>query len=491
MTSPTPLLPATARPSTRRYVLLCLGLSWAALGGRPAAAAATPAGRPNIVFIMADDLGYGDLACYGRPDVRTPAIDRLAARGVRFLAAYAASPVCSATRTALITGRYQYRLRVGLEEPIAGNHPEVGLPPEHPTLPSLLRQAGYRTMLVGKWHLGALPKFGPRQSGYEKFYGFRGGAVDYFTHEYSKPDFWENDTPIQEQGYLTTLLGQRAAAAIHDYAKSKEPFLLSLHFSAPHWPWEGPDDAAESKRLQQAGSKLGHFDGGSQKTYVAMIEAMDREVGRVLTALDATGLTDNTIVVFTSDNGGERFSYNWPFTGMKTELLEGGLRVPAIVSWPAKIPGGRTSEQVMISMDWLPTLLAAAGTAPDPAYPSDGLNLLPQLTQNAPPTARQLFWRYKANAQQAVRDGDDKYLKIQDNTFLFHLPSDPMERANLKSRQPERFRQLAQAWYEWHQQMLPLIEESYPYSLTGALVPDRYGAKKAEAKPEVPRPPEK
>ncbi|MBI5690147.1 MAG: sulfatase-like hydrolase/transferase [Verrucomicrobia bacterium] len=466
---------------------MILGLVAAGL----ARGAAEAGSRPNIVFILADDLGYGDVACYGRRDVRTPAIDRLAVQGVRFLAGYANAPVCSATRTALITGRYQYRLRVGLEEPIAGNLPEIGLPPEHPTLPSLLRRAGYRTLLVGKWHLGALPKFGPLQSGYEHFYGFRGGAVDYFTHQYSKPDLWEDDTPIQQVGYLTTLLGDRAVRAIGDFARRQEPFLLSLHFSAPHWPWEGPDDEAEAKRLQAAGSKLGHADGGSTRTYVAMIEAMDREIGRVLGALDQYGLTSNTLVVFTSDNGGERFSYNWPFTGVKTELLEGGLRVPAIVSWPARIPKGRTSDQVMISMDWLPTLLAAAGTAPDPAYPSDGLNLLPHLTSDAAPVSRRLFWRYKANAQQAVRDGDDKYLKIGENSFLFGLADDPMERANLKSRRPERFRDLAQAWYDWHQTMLPLTEESYTYNIDGVTFADRYGVKRASTKPEHPQPPAK
>src|SRR6478736_2977484 len=270
---------------------------------------------PNIVFIMADDLGYADVSCYGRPDFKTPNIDRIAAKGVRFLQGYANSAVCSATRTALITGRYQYRLRVGLEEPLGGN--TLGLPPEHPTLPSLLKRAGYGTSLIGKWHLGALPKFGPLKSGYDHFFGFRGAAVDYFSHinPLQRHDLWDQDVEVHQVGYLTDQLGAHAVDAVNSYAKSGQPFLISLHFNAPHWPWEGPGDEAESKRL--AGTALRDFDGGTQKTYQRMIEAMDAQIGRVLEVLNANGLTENTIVIFTSDNGGERFSDTWPFTGKK------------------------------------------------------------------------------------------------------------------------------------------------------------------------------
>jgi arylsulfatase A-like enzyme len=193
---------------------------------------------PNIVFILADDLGYADVSCYGRPDLKTPNIDRIAATGVRFLQAYANSAVCTATRTALITGRYQYRLRVGLEEPLAGNHPEIGLPPDHATLPSLLKKIGYSTTLIGKWHLGVLPMFGPLKSGYDHFYGFRGGALDYYMHSGTdhRDDLWDDDVPIDQMGYLTDLLGSRAVDVVNGYAKSAQPFLISLHFNAPHWP---------------------------------------------------------------------------------------------------------------------------------------------------------------------------------------------------------------------------------------------------------------
>src|SRR6202049_2724861 len=187
-------------------------------------------------------------------------------------------------------------------------------------------------------------------------------------------DLWDDDVSIHQAGYLTDLLGSRAVDVVNNYAKSGQPFLVSLHFNAPHWPWEALGDEAESERLRQPGSGgLMDFDGGAQKTYQRMIEEMDQQIGRVLQALDANGLTENTIVIFTSDNGGERFADTWPFTGKKTELLEGGLRIPTLISWPARIPQGRTTDQVAISMDWMPTLLAAASPAPDSSYPVDGM----------------------------------------------------------------------------------------------------------------------
>jgi arylsulfatase A-like enzyme len=443
---------------------------------------------PNIVFIMADDLGYADVGCYGRPDLKTPNIDRIAAKGVRFLQGYANSAVCSATRTALITGRYQYRLRLGLEEPLGGN--TIGLPPDHPTLPSLLRRAGYGTTLVGKWHLGSLPNFGPLKSGYDHFYGFRGGALDYYTHTPGGPneDLWDDDVRVHQMGYLTDLFGSRAVAAIDGYAKARQPFLLSLHFNAPHWPWEAPGDEAESERLRLLGRGITDFDGGTQKTYQRMIEAMDAQVGRVLGALDNHNLTRDTIIIFTSDNGGERFADTWPFTGRKQELLEGGIRIPSIVSWPARIPQGRTSDQVSITMDWLPTLLAAAGATPDPQLPADGINLLPILAGTAPVVRRTLFWRYKANAQRAVRDGDFKFLKILDNTFLFNVVEDPMERANLKERRKDIYDGLVAKWLEWNSTMLPEVDESATGNFTGAQLADHIGAQPTSRKADNPAP---
>ena len=461
--------------------------SW--LAGAVALSAAGPAAaqtvRPNIIFIMADDLGYADVGCYGRPDIKTPHIDAIAARGVRLLQGYANSAVCSATRTGLITGRYQYRLPVGLEEPISLNR-DVGLPPDHPTLPSLLKKAGYATALVGKWHLGRLPKYGPLQSGYDHFWGYRGGAVDYYRHfgTDGKEDLWDGDTPVQQAGYMTELLGDRAVAQVEAFARARAPFLLSLHFSAPHWPWEAPGDTAESDRM--TGPTLRHFDGGDQATYRRMVEAMDTQIGRVLASVEAQGLTRDTIVVFTSDNGGERFADTWPFTGIKTELLEGGLRIPAIITWPAKLPQGVTSDQVGISMDWMPTLLAAAGTAPDAAYPSDGVNLLPILSGTAPLQQRSLFWRYKANAQRAARVGDFKFLKLRQNTFLFNVVADPLERANLKARLPDVYARLEAEWLRWNGSMLPEIDASFTEGYTGEQLADHFGVDAVSRKADNP-----
>jgi arylsulfatase A-like enzyme len=436
------------------------------------------AAPPNIVFILADDLGYADVSCYGRRDFETPNIDRIAAEGLRFEQAYANSAVCTASRVALMTGRYQYRLPIGLEEPLRSiSERAIGLPPEHPVLPSLLRQAGYQTALIGKWHLGRPPVFGPLLSGYDRFFGFHGGVLDYFTHKFGPPesdteDLWEDDRRVSQPGYLTNVLGDRAVATIAEFSQSDKPFLLSLHFNAPHWPWEAPDDEAEAMRLKS----LFHFDGGTQRTYQLMVRQMDLQIGRVLQALEDGGIADNTIVIFTSDNGGERFSDTWPFTGKKTELLEGGLRIPAVIRWPARIPAGSVSRQVMIHMDWIPTLLAAACTAPDPDHPSDGIDLMPCLTEGAAPVPRTLFWRYKYMGQEAVRDGDWKYLKILDNTFLFDVVQDPLERANLKDRYPDVYKRLVTAWRHWSETMLPLDPNSYTLGFSGAELADHFGA---------------
>jgi arylsulfatase A-like enzyme len=473
---------ANSSEVSRRALLRGAALGTIALASGSGEAFAQTAAPPNIVYIMADDLGYADVSCYGRPDISTPNIDSIAANGMRFLQAYANSAVCSATRTALITGRYQYRLQAGLEEPLGGS--EVGLPPEHPTLPSLLKSAGYGTTLIGKWHLGLLPKFGPIKSGYDHFWGFRGGGLDYYRHVSGADHLWNDDAPVEQIGYLTDLLGSRAVDVINGYAKAGHPFLISLHFNAPHWPWEAPGDQAESERLRN-GAQV-DYDGGSQKTYQRMVQEMDLQIGRVLEALAVNGLTENTIVIFTSDNGGERFADTWPFTGRKTELLEGGLRIPAIVSWPARIPRGRTTEQTAMSMDWMPTLLAAAGTAPDPAFPPDGINLLPVLTEGAAPVNRRLYWRYKANQQRAMRDGDFKYLKILDNTFLFNVADDPMERANLKVRRKDVYDQMAEQWLAWNATMLPETDESRTSNFTGAQLADHIGTRATSTKAEKP-----
>ncbi|KQO12681.1 twin-arginine translocation pathway signal protein [Acidovorax sp. Leaf76] len=438
----------------------------------------TVAQAPNIVFILADDLGWADLGVYGATDFATPHLDRLAGQGVRFTQAYANSAVCSATRIALITGRYQYRLRAGLEEPIALRDTGLGLPPEHPTLPSLLKAAGYDTALIGKWHLGLPPQYGPLQSGYDRFFGNLHGAIDYFTH---KPgvgddvarDLWENEVPVERAGYYTQVLADEATAYINaragQGADERKPFFLSLHFTAPHWPWEGPGDEAVAHQIKS----LFHYDGGSLRKYGEIVEALDAAVGQVLAALHDVGEADSTIVVFTSDNGGERFSKTWPFTGQKTELLEGGLRVPTLLRWSARI-APQVQHQVTASMDWLPTLLAAAGLSPHADYPSDGENILPVLQGAAPVHSRTLYWRYKAQAQRAVRDGDWKYLKVNDNEFLFDVAEDERERANLRDLEPAVFARLKTQWAAWDAQFLPITDDVYTHGVTPDIQADRY-----------------
>jgi arylsulfatase A-like enzyme len=435
-------------------------------------AAAASAARPNIIWIMADDLGFADVSFTGQRAFVTPNIDRIAREGLFLRQSYANSAVCSATRTGLITGRYQYRLRVGLEEPIAAPDEKLVLPPDHPTLPSLLRAVGYRTSLVGKWHLGVSALAGPLHSGYESFYGVYPGAADYFRHTQADNVGGSNQlndgtNPSEDRGYLTELFSKRAVREIAAVKSDARPLFMSLHYTAPHWPWEGPEDEAVAATLKD----LQHRDGGNLETYQRMVLALDRGVGDVLAALDAAGIAQNTIVIFTSDNGGERFSETWPFVGQKSELLEGGIRVPFFLRWPARVAAGGRSEQVNISMDWVPTLLAAAGAAPDPAYPSDGMNLLDVVLGNGAVTSRKLFWRYKSAEQAALRDGDWKYLKIGKNEQLFNLAQDERERANHAERDPARFAAMKQQWASWNATMLPYPGDSYTHPNTAV---DRY-----------------
>ena len=431
--------------------------------------------RPNILFILADDLGWADLSVYGQTSYSTPHLDRLAAQGVRFTQAYANSAVCSATRFALMTGRYQYRLPGGLEEPLAGASKAVGLPPSHPTLPSLLRDAGWRTALIGKWHLGKPPAYGPLQSGYQHFFGNLSGVIDYFTHQPAAgpdvpPDLWLGDQPVTREGYYTEVLADEACAWL-SAQDAAQPFFLSLHFTAPHWPWVGPEDEAISRGLRD----LQHHDGGDLATYGRMVQSLDQAVGRVLATLSARGLDEDTIVVFSSDNGGERFSKTWPFTGQKTELLEGGLRVPTLLRWPARL-APQVQSQVTITMDWLPTLLEAAGVPTDRDLPSDGISILPVLLGERPPFPRTLYWRYKLHGQRALREGDWKYLRINDNEFLFDVARDTLERANLRERYPAVFARLRAAWQAWDAGMLPITDEVYSHGISPARQADRYHA---------------
>ncbi len=426
--------------------------------------------RPNIIFIVADDLGYADLGCYGGRDAEfgpvSPVLDQMAADGLKLTQGYSNSPVCSPTRFALITGRYQYRLRGAAEEPIRSDSrgsSTLGMPPEHPTLPSLLRDGGYRTALIGKWHLGYPPHFGPLRSGYEEFFGPLSGGIDYFTHCDSRGshDLWNGEQAAQSEGYLTDLLSQRAVDYVGRMAQQDAPFFLSLHYTAPHWPWETRDDAARAPTVKD---NLFDLSGGNIHTYRRMIHHMDEGIGRVMSALKQHGLAENTLVIFTSDNGGERFSDSWPLVGGKMDLTEGGIRVPWIAHWPAVIKPGSESRQLCMTMDWSATILDAAGVSAAPAYPLDGVSLLPVLREPGHSFARPLHWRMNHRGQQALRDGDWKYLRVDGNEYLFNIPADERERANQAGRDPERLARMRAAWEAWNATM-PAIAADATISL--------------------------
>jgi arylsulfatase A-like enzyme len=415
--------------------------------------------HPNILFILADDLGYGDLSCYGRPDYRTAQIDRLARDGLRFTSNYTAAAVCTPTRVALMTGRYPARLPIGLVEPLKYGDETVGLPPEHPTVASRLKQAGYETALIGKWHLGFLPEHGPLRHGFDEFYGILSGGVDYFTHRVpaGKLDLHEGNVAVDQAGYMTDLLTQHALQYIG--RRHAAPFYLALHYTAPHWPWEGPTDTAASRALRRvadSATKLfvrGYADRGSLGVFTAMMERLDDGVGRLLRALQDAGLERDTFVVFTSDNGGERYSYNWPMSAGKGTLREGGIRVPAIVRWPGRVLAGRTTDQSTISMDWTATLLALGGATPDPAYPLDGLDLSPLWRGGPARFERTIFWR--TSLEDAARRGRWKYLRTDRHESLFDVLHDPGEGADLGAYEPETLTSLRAAFQEWDKQMLP------------------------------------
>lgn len=418
---------------------------------------AKPVRQPNILFILVDDMGWGDLSCYGRPDYITPNIDRLASQGIRFTNAYSAAPVCTPTRVGFHTGRYPARLPVGLEEPIhersaIGERVKtIGIPRSHPTVSSIIRSAGYNTALVGKWHLGYWPDFGPLHYGYDEFFGIMSGAVDHFTHKdmTENLDLYEGKVTVERVGYLTNLLTDRAV----EYLKRphKKPFYLSLHHVSPHWPWEGPSDKAFSDSIEY--SREGFRAGGSIKVYAEMVRNLDTNIGKVLETLRSANLDKNTLVIFTSDNGGERFSYHWPFSGQKMDLHEGGVRVPAIVRWPGVTKAGTVSDQPVITMDWTATMVAAAGSKPELSYALDGVDVTDVLRGTRSTFGRTFFWRTKR--QGAVRNGKWKYIREGSKETLHDLSIDEREQADFGQAQPERLADLREQFRQWEAQMAP------------------------------------
>ncbi|MFF4327815.1 sulfatase [Streptomyces sp. NPDC048387] len=414
--------------------------------------------RPNVLFILGDDLGWADLSSYGAPHIRTPNLDRLGRQGVRFTDAYAGSATCSPTRFSLYTGRYPGRTKGGLAEPIADK--SAGLEPTHPTLASLLRDAGYATALIGKWHCGYLPDYSPTRSGWDEFFGNFGGALEYYSKlglggEY---DLYEGDAAYKDLRYYTRILTERASEYVSRDHHGR-PWLLNLNFTTPHWPWIADGDTAESaeivRRIKAGDARaLWHQDGGSVEKYRQMVEDLDRSVGRVLEALKRSGQEEDTLVVFASDNGGERFSYNWPLSGNKASLQEGGIRVPTLLRWPARIDGGQVSRVPVFSPDWTATLLEVAGTRPHPAYPLDGASLAGYLLRGEQPAGRDLFWRVRG--ERALRRGNWKYYRGKaGRDQLFDLASDLREQADRAADEPARLAQLRAAWEHTDAGLLP------------------------------------
>ena len=408
--------------------------------------------RPNIVLIITDDVGYGDIGSYGAPDVRTPHIDSLARDGVRLTDFYANGPTCTPTRTGLISGRYQQRF--ALERPLGSTSAidrERGLSPTGRSLPQLLKDNSYATAVIGKWHLGWRSEFSPSSHGFDYFFGFKSGYADYYQHTSGdgRPDLFENDRPVEVPGYMTDLITERSVRFIEQNAT--QPFFIDVAYNAAHWPYQPPDKPSVARDNAR---HLGPFDDptSTRAEYVAMLERVDQGVGRILETVDELGLRENTIVIFTNDNGGEWLSRNTPLFHHKGTVWEGGIRVPAIIRWPGRIPAGSVSDQVGITMDLTASILAVTSTSVPPEAGLEGINLLPVLEGRAPEIDRTLFWRVTgARPQQAVRSGDWKLLFDGERALLFDLGTDIGERENLIGQRSDiarRLQPLLAAWQE-------------------------------------------
>jgi N-acetylgalactosamine-6-sulfatase len=437
----------------------------AVMAAAPAPAADT--GRPNVVLILADDLGYGDLGCYGCRDIKTPNVDRLAARGVRFTNFYANGPECTPTRAALLTGRYQQRVG-GLECAIGvGNvgryddairlqkKHDLGLPAEESVLARLLKGAGYATALCGKWHLGYEDKFAPNRHGFDHAFYCLGGGMDYFHHVEGPtrplPVLRLNGKPIRRRGYFTDLVAEEAVRFLR--ANGDKPFFLYVPFTAPHAPFQGPGDSRPEPL--PADSPLWQQGKAPPQVYAAMVGRLDEAVGKILGELEGRELGPRTLVIFTSDNGGTASARPTPFSGIKGSTFEGGIRVPCVVRWPGVLPEKTVTDQVAITMDLTASVVRAAGARPPEGRPFDGIDVLGRLEKRQPVPGRTLFWRARRGDRTwwAVREGSLKYVARQDGgrkaEYLFDLRDDPGEKTSVLSRRGEdvaRIKRLLAGW---------------------------------------------
>ncbi len=413
---------------------------------------------PNVVVILADDLGWGELGAFGGTEIPTPRIDSIATSGVRFKQGYVSCPVCSPTREGFMTGRYQKRFGHELNP---GNEksadPNFGLPLDQVTLGDRLRALGYTTGWIGKSHLGYQPEYHPTKRGFDEFYGFLGGAREYFPNNgptNGAPMMRGTERAKEDFAYTTTAFAQEAVSFIERY--KEKPFLLYLPFNAVH----GPLQAMASYKERFAG-----VTNEKRRTFCAMLAALDDSVGQVLDALEKNGLRDDTIVVFFSDNGGptpQTTSGNGPLRATKATVYEGGVRVPFLMQWPSQLPAGKLFEAPVIALDILPTVVAAAGGNIDPAWQLDGVNLLPYLKGETPGVPHEdLFWRF--GAQRAVRHGDWKLLvppKAEGKPELYNLAKDVGETNNLFNSEPEIAKELQQRYDAWNASNIPPRWES-------------------------------
>jgi arylsulfatase A-like enzyme len=416
----------------------------------------SPQGRPNVVLIMTDDAGYADTGSYGAPDIRTPNIDSLARDGVKLTDFYANAMSCTPTRAGLISGRYQQRYGMDFVIPAPGlTGSDRGLPPLPHSLPLLMKKNGYATALVGKWHLGYKQEFSPLAHGFDLFFGHKSAAIDYYTHfttrpgegaqfAEAQPDLWEGDARIEQDGYMTDLITRRSVEFIRQNAS--RPFFIDVAFNAPHSPFQPPGRPARPPAPA----------GATRADYAAVMEGVDSGVGDILRTLRTRGLEQNTIVIFTNDNGGVWLSHNAPLFHRKFSAWEGGIRVPALVRWPGRIAPGAVSAQVGITMDLTASILAATATPVPPDARLEGINLFPVLERKAPPVERTLFWRTAGPSpvnmnQKAVRSGDWKLMidGAASRSFLFNVKADLGERHDWFARRQDIAQRLQRLLTEW------------------------------------------
>ena len=445
--------------STRRQFLRQLGLaglSLATLG----CSNRSRARKPNIIYIMIDDLGYGDVGCYGSELNRTPHIDRLADKGMLFTDYHTNGPMCTPTRASLMTGKYQHRFGEKFEGPLSGKTQyDEGLPLEATTIAEALGGAGYVTGMYGKWHLGYKPPYLPPDQGFDEFIGLGSGDGDHHTHidRSGRKDWWNNNKLRMEEGYSTDLITDHSVDFIQNH--KNEPFFLYVAHLSIHFPWQGPDDPPHRvEGKDYADDKWGIIpDKNNVGPHVkAMVESIDDGVGRIMDTLKSLDLLDNTLVIFTSDNGGYthygdthfNISSNGPLRGQKTELYEGGHRVPFIASWPGKIPERITSHELVMTMDMFPTFCDLAGANIPADLELDGISIAPHLVNQQPIGKRTVCW--KMDDERAIRKGDWKLLLLGDkNPELYHLAEDIGETQNLASKYPDRVEELKKEYYEW------------------------------------------